>query len=122
VFNVEGPIEPGPDTNLYAAVIEQYGDGLDPAGAGTVSFRSLMNLYVQLVDLGPDGVTADAIVEALRAQEDAPSFMGHPYTCDGEQLAGLPATCSPQQVLARIEDGALVQISDWIDVGQIYEG
>ena len=122
VFNVEGPIEPGPDTNLYAAVIEEYGDGLDPAGAGTVSFRSLINLYSLLVELGPDAITADAIVESLRAQEDTPSFMGHPYTCDGEQLAGLPATCSPQQVLARIEDGELVQISDWIDVGEIYEG
>lgn len=122
VFNVEGPIEPGPDVNLYSEVIERYGDGLDAAGAGTVSFRSLMNLYVLLVELGPDAITADAIVDALRDQVDTASFMGHPYTCDGEQLEGLPATCSPQQILGRIEDGSLVQISDWIDVGQIYEG
>jgi branched-chain amino acid transport system substrate-binding protein len=46
--------------------------------------------------------------------------MGHSSTCDGEQLAGLPALCSPQQILAEMREGELVQISDWIDVGQIY--
>ena len=125
VFNVEGPIStagPVPDVTLYSAVIDEYGDGLDAAGAGTVSFRSLMNLYAVMVDLGPDAVTAEAIVDALRAKVDAPSFMGHPYTCDGEQLAGLPATCSPQQILGQIVDGELTQITDWIQVGEIYPG
>jgi hypothetical protein len=28
--------------------------------------------------------------------------------------------CSPQQILGEVEDGELVQISDWIDVGAIY--
>ena len=59
-----------------------------------------MNLYVVLRELGADDITPGAITEALEAQVDAPSFMGHPYTCDGEQFAGLPAMCSPQQVLA----------------------
>lgn len=125
IFNVEGPVDrsnPTPDTRLYTAVIEEYGDGLDPAGAGTVSFRSLMNLYRILVDLGPDGITSEAIIEALRSQVDAPSFMGHPSTCDGEQLAGLPSTCSPQQILAQITDGEFNQIGDWIEVGEIYPG
>ena len=48
IYNVEGPVgqkPPNPDMAFYSAVIEQYGDGLDPIGAGTVSFRSLMNLY-----------------------------------------------------------------------------
>jgi branched-chain amino acid transport system substrate-binding protein len=45
--------------------------------------------------------------------------MGHPYTCDQQQLSDLPAMCSPQQILARMEDGDLVQIGDWIDVGAV---
>ena len=57
-----------------------------------------------------------------RPQVDAPSFSGHPYTCDGEQFDGLPALCSPQQVLAQMQDGKLAQVTDWIDVGQIYNG
>lgn len=121
-FNVEGPIrpdDPDPDTALYTAVVERYGDGLDAPGAGTVSFRSLMNLYVVMRDLGPDGVTPEAVVEAFRAARDVPSFMGHPYTCDGEQLAGLAAMCAPQQIIARFSGGALEQVSDWIQVGEL---
>ncbi len=124
-FNVEGPIDrskPNPDTTFYAAVVNQYADDLNPIGAGTVSFRSLMNLYVVLRDLGADGITADAITEAFEAKVDAPSFMGHDYTCDQHQFEGLPAMCSPQQILGQIEGGELVQVSDWIDVGSIYAG
>lgn len=123
IFNVEGPVgqdPPNPDFVLYSAVIEKYGDGLDPVGAGTVSFRSLMNLYVILNQLDGD-ITPESITEALKAQVDAPSFSGHPYTCDGKQYPGLPAMCSPQQILAQMEDGTLSQLGDWIDVGAIVE-
>jgi branched-chain amino acid transport system substrate-binding protein len=121
IFNVEGPVgqdPPDPDFVLYNAVIEKYGDGLDPVGAGTVSFRSLMNLYVVLNQIDGD-ITPESITTALRSQVDAPSFSGHPYTCDGKQYPGLPAMCSPQQVLAEMEDGTLTQLGDWIDVGTI---
>lgn len=124
-FNVEGPVDaenPSPDTSLYTAVVNEYGNGLDPVGAGTVSFRAMMNLYVVLRDLGADGITAEAITDAFEAKEDAPSFMGHDYTCDGKQFEGLPAICSPQQILLQIQDGELTQVGDWIDVGTIYAG
>jgi branched-chain amino acid transport system substrate-binding protein len=123
IFNVEGPIssdQPTEDGALYLAVIDEYGDGVDAMGAATVTFRSFMNLYSILRGLGIDAVTPEGIAESLSAQVDTPSFMGHPYTCDGEQFAGLPAMCSPQQILGQVRDGELVQISDWIDVGAIY--
>lgn len=126
IFNVEGPVtsddSSDQDNQLYSAVVERYGDGLDPIGAGTVTFRAFMNLYSVLRGLGADGATPEAISAALSAQVDAPSFMGHPYTCNREQFEGLPAMCSPQQILARIDDGVLDQLGSWIDVGAIYEG
>lgn len=125
IFNVEGPIgtdRDNPDFDLYAAVVERYADGLDPVGAGTVSFRSFMNLYAVLRRLGADDVTPAAIAGALESQVDAPSFMGHPYTCDQNQFAGLPAACSPQQILGQMDDRELVAVSDWIDVGAAYSG
>ena len=123
IFNVEGPIlgdAPDGDGLLYASVIDQYGEpGLDPVGAGTVTFRSFMNLYAIL--RGIDGaITPESIGKALRATMDEPSFMGHAYTCDGKQFDGLPALCSPQQILARMKNQQLTQITDWIDVGAIY--
>lgn len=123
IFNVEGPISTdggNPDAALYDAVIDQYGDGVDAVGPGTVTFRAAMNLYSVMAQLDGDRLDGPAILEALSAQVDAPSFLGHDYTCDGKQFAGLPAMCSPQQILGQVEDGELVQISDWIDVGAIY--
>jgi branched-chain amino acid transport system substrate-binding protein len=123
IFNVEGSLARGVanvDFSLYQAVAAEYGDGFDPIGAGTVSFRSFMNLYRVLASLDDDALTPAAITAALQAQVDAPSFMGHPSTCDGEQLAGLPALCSPQQILAELKDGELVQVGDWIDVGAVF--
>ena len=121
IFNVEGPIgatPPDPDFVLYSAVIHKYGKGMDPIGAGTVSFRSFMNLFVILSQL--DGhITPAAIISKLRAQVDAPSFSGHSYTCDGKQFPGLPAMCSPQQILGKMHDEQLSQLGDWIDVGKI---
>ena len=124
IYNVEGPVsggDPNADFLFYSEVIERYGDGLDPVGAGTVSFRSFMNLLMVLHELDGE-VTPEAITAALRAKVDAPSFAGHPYTCDGEQFPGLPAMCSPQQVLARMQDGQLEQVGDWIDVGALAAG
>jgi len=80
-----------------------------------------MNLLMVLDQIEGD-ITPAAITEALSSQVDAPSFNGHPYTCDGNQFSGLPAMCSPQQIIARMDDRTLTQVSDWIDVGAIYVG
>jgi branched-chain amino acid transport system substrate-binding protein len=123
IFNVEGLLdlddEPvfQADTDLYIQVIENYATDLDWAGAGTVSFRGLMNLYNVMAELGADDISPESITAAFQAAVDEPSFNGHPYTCDGEQIPGLPGLCSPQQVLGQREDGSLVQVSDgWVDV------
>jgi branched-chain amino acid transport system substrate-binding protein len=121
-FNVEGPVsttEPTPDFALYAAVLEAYSDGLDPVGAATVSFRSFMNLWVQLAAI-EGAIDAEAVQLKLLAQVGTDSFMGHPYTCDRRQFVGLPAMCSPQQIIVQLRDGEVTQVSDWIDVGAIY--
>lgn len=126
IFNIEGLIETEPDSTdsvdgqLYTLAVLKYGDGLAPAGAGTVSFRGLMNLYAVLQRLGADDATPAAIIDAFRTSVDVPSFNGHPYTCATPQVPGLPSLCAPQQVLVEQRDGALVQISDgWIDVPAI---
>jgi branched-chain amino acid transport system substrate-binding protein len=125
IYNVEGAIDPDHpdlDATLYLKVLEKYGHGLDPIGAGTVTFRSFMNLYTVLRGLGKDHVDPSVVTHALTAQVDAPSFMGHDYTCDGKQFAGSPALCSPQQILVEMRDGQLHQLGTWIDVGQVYGG
>ena len=91
-----------------------------PGGAGPVSCRSFMRLCRVRASLDADALPPAATPASLQAQDEAPSFMGHPSTCDGEQLAGLPALCSPQQILAELKNGELVQVGDWIDVGAVF--
>ncbi len=125
IVNVEGPVSTttaDADTVLYGKIIDRYGDGVAAASAGTVSFRSFMNLYMVMRELGADRINAKNVLEAFRSKVNADSFMGHSYTCDGKQLAGLPALCSPQQILARIDNRTLVQLGSWIDVGAVYKG
>ena len=123
-FNLENSLSttpPDPDLALYNAIVEKYGEGLDPIGAGTVSFKSMMNLYLVLNEVGSD-ITPEKILAAFKAKVAAPSFAGHEYTCDGKQFDGLPAVCSPQQVLGQMDDSQLTAVTGWIDVGTIFRG
>jgi branched-chain amino acid transport system substrate-binding protein len=119
IFNLEAELDADSGDNVvYRAVADRYGERYDYEwqSAGTASFRSVINLYAVLRELGADGISRDAILEAFRGSDDAPSFFGHPYTCDGEQLEGYPAICAPQQNLGQLQDGRLVAVTDWLDV------
>ncbi len=119
IFNVEGPIEPNTDTKIYGDAVAKYGDpDLPAASAATVSFRSMMNLWMALDEVGPD-VTSETLVEQFRNSVDHPSFTGHPFTCDGEQMPGLLAMCAPHQILVLRTAEGLEQETDWIDVPAI---
>lgn len=122
LFNVEGSIHPDdPDTVLYGAAMQKFAPDVDPVGAATVSFRSVMNLYRSMRSATDKGVepTRSSIMESLRSSKNQPSFMGHRFTCDGNQFQGLPAMCSPQQILIQMRDGTLSQTGSWIDVGKV---
>jgi branched-chain amino acid transport system substrate-binding protein len=122
VFNSEGAVD-GADVEgaLYQAVIDRYAD--EPAGgAGTVGFRGFMNLYGLLREVGADDATSLTLGERARSAVDRPSFWGHPYTCDGNQVPGLPALCAPQQLLFGLP--AVGQpfagvVTDWIPTDEL---
>lgn len=118
IFNIEGPlVSDGIDGSIYMAAMGKYGDPqLNAAGAGTVSFRGLVNLYSVLNELGPDAASPDRVLDAFRNARDRPSFNGFPFTCDGQQIPSMPAICSPQQVLIARRNGTLEQLTDWVDV------
>lgn len=123
LFNSEGPLEPGdPEGELYAGAIDRY--AVEAAGgAGTVGFRGMMNLYGLLHELGADDVSSASILGAARASVDRASFWGHPYTCDGQQVPGLPALCAPQQILFEVAEvgGQPSGVGDWIDTAELFQ-
>jgi branched-chain amino acid transport system substrate-binding protein len=118
IFTIEGPNgADDPESAIYFDAVAKYGDPqLSAATAAPVSFRGIMNLYAALVELGPDHISRQSLIEHLWATKDHRSFTGHPYTCDGQQIPDLPALCAPQQILVQRQGDTIVPISDWIDV------
>ena len=119
IFNLEADLEAGKaDSVLYRAISEKYGPKYhyESQGAGTVSFRAVMNLYVMMRRVGATNLTTTTLVKAFKAAHNEPSFMGHPYTCDGKQLPGYPAMCAPQQTLGQLTNKAIKQLGGWIDI------
>ncbi len=130
IFNIEGRFDQSTiesaDNDIYLDAIDVYGEAdLNAAGAATVAFRSTMNLYSVLDELGADGIDAASILETFHAARDRPNFDGHAYTCDGRQIPELPSMCSPQQVLIEFEGPTpldFVESSDgWIDVPAVLD-
>ena len=121
VFNSEGPPDDSDvEGTLFDEVTNRYNTGPAQA-AGTVGFRGMMNLYGVLVELGAGQITSEAIIERLRQSVDHESFWGHPYTCDGRQVPGLPALCAPQQTLFLMESvGEVTYVSGWIDTAELF--
>jgi branched-chain amino acid transport system substrate-binding protein len=123
IFNSEGPVDAGIEGDLYQDAVDRYATA--PAGGGgTVTFRATMNVWAMLSDLGAD-VTPAAAAESLRSSRATASFWGHPYTCDGNQIPGLPALCAPQQTLMKIlrdGDDPTFVVDDWIDVPALVAG
>ena len=125
IFNLESDLTPNnPDSVLYRAVSNRYGPKYkyEAQSAGTLSFKSVMILYGVLRKIGADNVTPKTIVAAFRASNNEPAFSGHSYTCDGKQLPGYPAMCSPQQTLGQIENGAIKQVTPWLDIAAWLKG
>ena len=122
IFNSEGPVnEDEIEGAIFQDVVDRY--ATEPAGAaGTVGFRGFMNLYAMLLELGGDDITSAGILDLARGSVDEPSFWGHPYTCDGRQVPGLPALCAPQQILFTFDAVGQdpVEITDWIPPDELF--
>lgn len=123
-FNVEGRSDQTAnslaDGEIYNLAMEQYAPDTTARSAATVAFRGAMNLWAVLDDLGADA-TPEQVIDALGSKVDEPSFDGHAYTCDGEQVPGLASLCAPQQVILELVNaGEFAEASDgWIDVPSV---
>jgi len=123
-FNIENRIDQTAsdlaDTELYTLAMAKYAPETTARGAATVSFRDAMNLWA-IMDTKGAGVTSEGIIDSLRSAKSAPSFDGHPYTCDGQQMPEMPSMCAPQQVIVKVDaEGNFSEVSKgWIDVSKI---
>lgn len=97
------------DSELFADVLDVYGDGLAP-GQNATGFVSLMGLVGAVNQVAPSGdLDAAAVAAAMRSAKDVP-LPGYPdvvFTCDGTASAAFTALCSTYALSAVVRDGHL---------------
>jgi branched-chain amino acid transport system substrate-binding protein len=105
-----------PEVATYLDKLRRYGgDDASPSVLSQAGFSLVMNLHRQMSAIDGD-VTAVKLGERLKAARDEPSFMGHPYTCDGRQVTILPAICSTFVRLLQYKAGGRFEdvTGDWV--------
>lgn len=112
------------DTQLFLAAIGKYGTGdisLDSPAA--IGFQTVMNVQAALADFTAADLTTDKIVAAFKAGKDVPNFMGHPYTCDGTQVAKASAVCNGYAQIRQVKGTSIATDSpDFVTAGEFYLG
>jgi branched-chain amino acid transport system substrate-binding protein len=110
------------DTKLYLAALQKYAPAdiaLDSLAA--LGFQTVINVQAALAKFTTADLTKDKILAAFTTGSDHANFMGHPYTCDGNQLAGATAVCNAYQQIRQIKGGVQVVASaDFVTPGKYY--
>jgi branched-chain amino acid transport system substrate-binding protein len=112
-----------PDVATYRRALDTYGDHVPLSQFAGNAFTAVMNLKAVVDKLGPTGVTADAITNAIKAGTNVQSFMKDTYTCDGKVPLS-PGTCVRGRRVLEVKSGQLSNLSDqWFDgTGQVSVG
>jgi branched-chain amino acid transport system substrate-binding protein len=106
------------EVRTYLDKLRRYGPSdASPSVLSQAGFALVMDLHRLLSSLDPGGITPVALTDKLRAARDEPSFMGHPYTCDGQAVTILPAICSTWVRLLQYKGAATFDDvgGDWVN-------
>ena len=112
-FLPTGTTNEGPDADVYAAIVEEYGDGTietDPLRAGTIAgpLAHLIN-FARFFDGFEGDVTAEAAMNQMRTATEVPLFLSGDATatCDGTAIPILPNVCSTGILMATLDADAM---------------
>jgi branched-chain amino acid transport system substrate-binding protein len=110
------------DTKIYLAALKKYAPAsiaLDSIAA--IGFQSVIDVQAALGKFSTADLTESKILAAFTTGSNHTNFMGHPYTCDGKQLAGATSVCNAYEQIRVIKNGQpTVAQADFIDPSQYY--
>jgi branched-chain amino acid transport system substrate-binding protein len=110
------------DTKLYLAALKKYAPAsiaLDSLAA--IGFQSVMDVQSALGKFTTADLTESKILAAFTSGSNHTNFMGHPYTCDGNQLPGATAVCNAYEQIRVVKNGApTVAQKAFVTAGQYY--
>lgn len=108
------------EVGVYVDAMAEYAPDR-PLGVFTqYPFAGVMNLYRILEQIGVENVTAASVDETLAATLDEPSNMANTYSCAEPPAPEFPAVCGADVIVFQVQDGKLVQVTDWIFGPDIY--
>ena len=121
---VQAPDAGTTQSNLYLAALKKYAPKSIPIDSLTaMGFATVLNVQAALAKFSTAQLTTSKILAAFRDGSNHPNFMAHPYTCDGQQLAGSTAVCNAFQQIRQVQ-GTKIIVADpnWVTAGSYYKG
>lgn len=105
--------DPSPDVATWKAEAKVA----KPSALSQAGFAVVMNIY-SLLQGGAD--TPAALTTELRATQDRPGFMAHPYTCDRKQVSLLSAVCNANVRLLQYKGGRFNDLTGaWVNGSEL---
>jgi branched-chain amino acid transport system substrate-binding protein len=112
------------ESNLYLAVLKKYAPAdiaLDSLAA--IGFQTVIDVQAALAKFTAADLTTDKILAAFKTGTETANFMGHPYLCDGKQLAGATSICNAYEQVRQVQGDKIVVASpDFVTAGTYYTG
>jgi branched-chain amino acid transport system substrate-binding protein len=88
-----------------------------PSALSQAGFAVVMNVY-SLLKGGAD--TPAAVITELKATQQRPGYMAHPYTCDRRQVSLLSAVCNSNVRLLQYRGGKLGDVTGgWVNGSEL---
>jgi branched-chain amino acid transport system substrate-binding protein len=108
-----------PEVATYLDRRRAHGARGAPSVLAQAGFAGVLDLRQILAEaqapLSPDTVTV-----ALRATRDHPAFMGHPFTCDRQQVFLLSAVCNADVRLLQYQGNRFTDVTGtWVNGGDL---
>lgn len=104
------------DVRTYREALDRHGTGGgEPSILSQTGFSVVVTLRQLLEKAGGDKATPARLTERLKETKSHPNFMGHPFTCDGEQIPILRSMCDHHvRILERKGDTLVDVAGDWV--------
>jgi branched-chain amino acid transport system substrate-binding protein len=109
---------------LFQAALKKWAaPGTFIDSISTAGFATVMNVQAALSKISGTPTT-QSILAAFKTGSNHPNFLSHPYTCDGQQMAGAPSICNDYYLMNQIENGQLTQPNpnNWVTSKGYYQG
>lgn len=104
-----------PEVKTYVDALAEYAPDAKKSGFSQTGFGAVMNIAELMKETSGD-ITTESFVAAIGQAKDKPNFMAHPYTCDREQVPGLPAVCNAFSRIVQFENGEIKDVlGKWIN-------